>query len=210
MGVAFPAANVGDKRWLDLNLRPYLTNVAHLSNVSGSILLQPFFNDGNLTVSRVNFEMSRVTSGSNLFTVQAGIYSYVNNSLISLMASMSGSFSNTATANVSGIRRFALVNAGVSTFQPGEYVVGMIFNGTASASMNYQLRGGQASAPQIGAVLPGADQYNTATSYNIFPFWGRYTATSVSMPNSIAAANVRGQFTGASQALNYWVGLNND
>lgn len=183
-----------------------LTNITAISNVP---FFQPFKFHGDMTLSRINFEMSRSTSGSNAFTVTAGIYGYSNETAISLIGSATGSFSNTATASVSGIRRFGLGGFGVSTFTAGGYVIGLQFNaGTNTASMNYSIRG-HSGAVQAGALLPGADSYNTATNYNIFPFLGRYSTT-VAFPTSVAESAVRGQFSGASSPINAWIGFNND
>lgn len=201
---------VAPQRWKELAIRPVVSNQTNITAINGTPIFQPFYVDGVLTVSRLNWEMSRSTSGSNHFTVLAGIYSYVNATQISLLGSASGSFSNTATASVSGLRRFAVSGFDVSTLEPGGYVLGMIFTATATASMNYSLRGGLTNQLPVGAVNPGADSYNTATSYNWFPFFGRLTGASTAMPVSVADSQVRGQFTGASAALPWWVGMNND
>lgn len=186
--------------------------MTNLTAINGRPIFQPFYADGDMTISRVNWEMSRSTSGSNLFTVYAGLYSYVNATQISLLGSASASYSNTATASVSALRRFAINGFDVSTLAPGGYVLGMMFTADAAstASMNYSLRGGLTNQLPRGAVLPGSDQYNTASTYNWFPFFGRYTATSGALPTAVADSDVFGQFSGASAALPWWVGLNND
>lgn len=184
-----------------------LTNITAISNVP---FFQPLKFGGAMTLSRINFEMSRSTSGSNLFSITAGIYTYVNDTQISLLASATGSYSNTATASNSGIRRFGLEGFDVSTFTAGGYVIGLMFNaGANTASMNYSIRG-HSGAVQAGAILEGADSYNTATSYNVFPFFGRLSNTTAAFPTVVSDAQVRGQFSGASAPINAWIGFNND
>ncbi len=199
------------QRWTQIpDFRFSLSNLTNITAISNVPFFQPFRIDGTLTVSRVNYEMSRATSGSNAFSVTAGIYSYVNDTQISLLGSAVGVYSNTATASVSGIRRFGISGFDVSTFAPGGYIFGMMFNaGANTASMNYSIRG-YSGAVQLGAVNEGTNNYNTATSYNIFPFFGRYSNTVAAFPSSVADSQIRGQFSGASAPLNAWIGLNND
>lgn len=201
------------RRWMEFYVRPAISNVTNITVVTNRPLFQPFYIEGgDLTISRANFEMSRSTSGSNDFTVRMGIYTYVNDTQISLLGSWSGNFSNTATASVSGVRRFALsgVPAAASTLPPGGYVFGIWFSQANSASMNYSIRGHLTAGPPLGAVLEGTDSYNTATSYNWFPFFGRFSTTTAVLPDSVGDSQVIGQFTGSSQPIGYWIGLNND
>ena len=198
------------QRWEQIPLfRFSLSNLTNITAISNVPFFQPFKFYGDMTLSRINWEMSRSTSGSNAFTVTAGIYGYSNETAISLIGSATGSFSNTATASVSGIRRFGIGGFNVSTFTAGGYVIGMQFDaGANTASMNYSIRG-HSGAAQVGALLPGADSYNTATNYNVFPFLGRYSTT-VAFPTSVADSAVRGQFSGVSVPINAWIGFNND
>lgn len=198
------------QRWKELGIRPVVSNMTNLSNINGQPIFQPFYADGNITVSRLNWEMSRASAGSNLFTVYAGIYSYVNATQISLLGSASASYSNSATASVSALRRFAINDFDVSTLSPGGYVLGMVFTAGNTLSMNYSLRGGLTNQLPRGAVLPGADQYNTASTYNWFPFFGRYSASVGSLPTAVADSEIYGQFSGASAALPWWAAINND
>ena len=209
--VAAGGAGGYDIRWTQSpQLRFSLSNLTNVTAISNVPFFIPIRFDGNMTLSRINFEMSRSTSGSNLFTVTAGIYSYVNDTQLTLIASATESYSNTATASVSGIRRFAVDGFDVSTFTAGGYVYGMKFNaGANTASMNYSIRG-HSGAVQLGAVVGGADQYNTATSYNIFPFFGRLSNTSGAMPDSVGDSQVRGQFSGVSAPIGAWIGFNDD
>ncbi len=126
--------------------------------------------------------MSRATSGSNLFTAQYGLYTYVNSTQISLRGSCQETFSNTATANVSGIRALWLTCLGThtnaSTVSPGNYVLGFYFSAAATLSMNYSIRGfSTASNWFLGQVYPGANIASTATSQGHIPLFGRYSTT---------------------------------
>lgn len=208
--VAAGGGAAADQRWQQLPMiRFSLSNLTNVTAINNIPFFVPFTMANNLTVSRGNWEMSRSTSGSNLFTVNMGIYTYVNDTQISLLTSFSGNFSNSATASISGIRRFGILASQSFSLAPGGYVFGMQFSAGNTLSMNYSLRGFSGAA-QVGAVVEGSDQYNTATSYNIFPFFGRYTTTSAGMPGSVADAAVRGQFSGVSAPLNPWIGLNKD
>lgn len=198
------------QRWKEVGIRMSISNLTNLSAINGTPVFEPYYIDGNFTLSRLNLELSRSTSGSNQFTAYAGVYSYANDTLLTLIASASNAFSNSATASVSGVRRIAISGFDNTTFSPGGYVLGVMFTAANTASMNYSLRGGQTAAPVLGGMLGGTDQYNTATSYNFFPFFGRYTVATAAMPVSIADSQVRGQFSGASAPLPFWAGLNND
>lgn len=205
------AAAAVPQRWHQIDMfRFSLTNLTNITAISNVPFLQPFRVVGDLTISRLNYEMSRSTSGSNLFSVTAMIYSYVNDTQISSIASATAVYSNTATASVSGIRRFAINGFNNSTFPPGGYVLGMMFNaGANTASMNYAIRGFSGSV-QLGAILPGTNSYNTAATNNIFPFFGRFSTTTGALPATIGDSQVLGQFSGASAPINAWIGFNND
>jgi hypothetical protein len=194
------------KRYLQLEaFRFSLSNLTNLTAITNVPFFIPMFNPGNLTVSRINWEMSRATNGSNLFTVTAGFYTYVNSTQISLLTSFSASFSNTATASVNSIRKFEMVPSATFSLTPGEYVYGMEFNATATASINYSIRG-FSGAVEAGGVVGGADSYNTAVTDNIVPFFGRYSTT-VTFPNSVARSQILGQFSGASAPIGAWIAI---
>ena len=204
------AGGAVSQRWMELpNIRFSLSNLTNITALDRVPFFIPFFVGGTLTVSRGNWEMSRSTSGSNAFSVTMGVFTYNNSTQLGLLTSFSGNFSNTATASVSGIRRFAILASQSFSLSPGGYVFGMMFSQANSASMNYSIRG-YSGAVQAGAVVEGTDQYNTATSYNIFPFYGRLSATSAAFPESVGDSQVRGQFSAASSPIGAWIGLNAD
>lgn len=197
------------QRWMaGMDFPPVLVNVTNVPGVSLQEMLFPFHIDGTLTASELMWQMSRSTSGSNLFSVHVGIYTFVNSTQISLLGSNSHSFSATATASVSGIRQFEVsMGTNMSTLVPGDYVLGVMFSAAATASMNYSLMGNSVANPAVGVVLPGADQYSTATTHQYVPFWGRYATSSAALQGSIGVSQVIGGFTGASLPLPVWFNL---
>ncbi len=189
--------------------------ITNLTAITSRPFFIPWFHDaGDLTLSRVNWQMSRAATGVNSFTVQFGLYTYVNDTQISLVASDFGPFVNTATASQSGVRRFGMLitNPNLTTIPPRGYVMGwnFVLAGGNTSAINYSLMGINTLSAVVGGVLEGTDQYNTATSYNFFPFLGRLTGNSSVLPGSVADSQVIGQFTGASHFIQHWVGFNND
>jgi hypothetical protein len=154
---------------------------------------------GSLTWNRGAIEVSRSTSGSNLFTMQVGIYTFVNSTQISLLGSLQNTYSGSDTAGISGIRRILWtgMGTGATALTPGPYVLGLYFSaGSAGTSgMNYFLRGGQTVGPPVGNILPGANSNITATSQlsslPLARFLGRYTATTANLPGSVAFSQVQ-------------------
>lgn len=177
--------------------RAYMLAVTNMTAISQRPIFIPFVLPGSLTWNRGDIEVSRSTSGSNLFTADFGIYSYVNSTQLSLMGSLRNTYSGTATASQSGIRRilFTGMDAGATALTPGQYVMGMMFSASAgTASMNYSLRGATLGPP-AGNVFPGANSYATATSQlssmPLARFLGRYTATSGNLPNTVGFNQVQ-------------------
>lgn len=176
-----------------------ITNITALSN-------RPFFIpvafDGNITLKSLALQLSRATSGSNLFTVQYGLYTYANSTRIDLRGSCQETFSNTATASVSGIRALWLTCLGThtnaSTVSPGNYVLGFYFSAANTLSMNYSIRGqSTANAWVLGQVYPGANIASTATSQGYLPMFGRYSNTHAA---PIGASYAQSQIIGMSNA----------
>jgi hypothetical protein len=182
----------------NLGGRLFITNITNVTAVSQRPIFIPFYLPGNITQNKMALELSRATSGSNLFTAHAAIYTFVNSTQISRLASLSNSFSNTATASISGVRRLLLTNwetAGTA-LTSGNYVMMLYFSAANTLSMNYSLRGGQTVGPPVGQLYPGANSNITATSQlsSIYMqrFQGRYTATTASPPASVNLTQVQG------------------
>ena len=181
----------------NISWRGFITNVTNMTAISQRPIFVPFVLPGSLTWNQGVIEVSRATSGSNLFTMQAAVYSFVNSTQISRIGSLQNTFSNSATASVSGIRRIlwtGMDTAG-TTLNPGHYVLGFNFSAANTASMNYSLRGGQTVGPPVGNIAAGANSALTATSafssLAFARFQGRYTATTSDMPGSIAFSQVQ-------------------
>ncbi len=185
----------------NLGGRLFITNITNLTAtaITNRPLFVPFYLPGDITQNKIALELSRATSGSNLFTAHAAIYTFVNSTQISRLASLSNGFSNTATASISGVRRLLLTGwetAGTA-LTPGNYVMMLYFShGGNSASMNYSLRGGQTVGPPLGQMYPGANSQITATSQlsSIYMqrFQGRYTNTTNAPPASVNLTQVQG------------------
>lgn len=174
---------------------------ANVSNMTATGLTQrpifiPFQLAGSLTHNMMQIEVSRATSGSNAFTMQAAIYTFVNRTQISRLASLQNVFSNTDTASISGIRRIMLTGfeAAGTTLSPGQYVMMLYASAANTASMNYSYRGGVTVAPDVGVIGAGSNVVTTATSamsnggYRIFA--GVWSTTTASPPASIGLSNV--------------------
>jgi len=182
--------------------RAYIINVTNMTatGVTQRPIFIPFVLPGSLTWNQGFIEVSRATSGSNMFTGDWGIYSYVNSTQLTLLGSLRNTYSNSNTASISGIRRIAFtgMGAGATTLNPGPYVMGMMFSASAgTASMNYSLRGAVVTPP-VGNVYPGANSNPNAssvlTSLYLQKFLGRYTTTSGNLPNSVGFNHVQ-QYT---------------
>lgn len=143
-----------------------------------------------LAFNRVQWEMSRSTSGSNAFSVQIALYSVSSSGAIVLMTSTSTVFSNTDTAGVSGIRGFRMAFAN-TTLRPGGYVLGFNFNAANTASMNYSIRGAATTGNPAGMVSEGTNStFAAASGGNVYPFVGIATATMTTWPNTVSFSSL--------------------
>lgn len=174
---------------------------ANVSNMTLTLLTQrpifiPFQLYGFLTHNILEIEVSRATSGSNAFTMQAAVYSFVNTTQISRVASLQNVFSNTDTASISGIRRIRLTGfeAAGSTLTPGQYVMMLYASAANTASMNYSYRGGVTVAPDVGVIGGGTNAVTTATSALSSMGWlhwaGLWSTTTASPPATVGLSNV--------------------
>ncbi|MFA6365161.1 MAG: hypothetical protein WCW78_02045 [Candidatus Paceibacterota bacterium] len=188
----------------NISWRGFITNVTNMTAISQRPIFVPFVLPGSITWNQMELEVSRVTSGSNLFTAQIGLYTYVNGTQISLLGSLQNTYSGTNTASQSGVRRIILtgMQSQGTTLSPGIYVLGLNFSAAATASMNYSLRGGQTIGPAVGNIGPGANAYTTASSQlsslAIHRFLGRYSATSGAFPASVGFNQVQQYTSGAA------------
>lgn len=181
--------------------------MTNITAINSRPIFVPLWLPGNLTNNGLMIQMSRSTSASNAFTVQAGLYTYVNSTSIARLASLQNVFSASDTGSVSGVRYFVMSgweNAGTS-LTPGAYVLAMNFSAGATASMNYSLFGGLTASQPVGFVRQGTNQNNTNnTTLGIMNMWGRYTANSAALPANVAQADILANFSGASVPLAPW------
>ncbi len=182
----------------NISWRGFITNATNMTAISQRPIFIPFVLPGSITWNQMDLEVSRQTSGSNLFTAQAALYSYVNSTRISMMGSMQNTYSGTATASQSGVRRLIItgMESQATTLNPGVYVLGLYFSASAgTASMNYSIRGGQTIGTPRGNIGPGANQYTTATSqlssFAMMRFGGRYSATTAGLPSSVGISQLQ-------------------
>lgn len=175
----------------NLSWRAFISNISTLTDVSAKPLFTPFYLPGDITWNNLQIELSRSTTNTNLFTIHAAIYTWVNSSQISRLGSVSNSYSNTLTASVSGVRIFNIqgMEAAATTLTQGNYVMMLYFSAASTIRMNYVIRGAQTIAPPAGVVGSGADNVTTATNVlsamDMEKFLGIYTATTVSPPGDV-------------------------
>jgi hypothetical protein len=166
-----------------------------------------WFQPYHMTWEDMYFAMSRSTSGSNAFTIDAAIYGFSNSTRMTLMNSVRNVFSHTATASVTGHRIFAITglnNTAVSSLTPGFYVMGIKWSFGATASANYSLRG-NLQGVATGEVRPGTDQYNTTNVSAVYlPFMGKYSTTTATFPGTVATSEVLHRYIGSSAPLDFW------
>ena len=184
-----------------LNLNSNMMNAA----VTQRPMFTPVIIPGYLTHNVLQIEVSRATSGSNAFTAQAAIYSFVNSTQIGLIGTLQNVFSNTDTGSISGIRRLQMTGweTAATNLTPGHYVMMLYFSATATASANYSIRGALTANPPVGVIGGGTDAVTTATSalattVGFGAFKGRYTTTTASPPSTVDFAHVQGWTTWAN------------
>lgn len=188
--------------WANMDPNVSVMNVSNMTAMSQQPFFFPMFIPGNLTWNRGYINVSRSTSGSNAFTLQFALYTFVNSTQISRLASLQNVFSNTATASVSGVRNleFSGIETAGSSLTPGHYIGMLYFSAANTASMNYSVRGHSTVNPPVGIVGAGSNNVTTATSalssIATRMFAGRYTTTTASPPATVGTAALRMFTTG--------------
>jgi hypothetical protein len=199
--------------WANLSYDDAFVNLTNVTQIFDRPFYVPFYLPYSISVERMVWEASRAATGSNAFTVTAGIYTLVNRTQASLLASASALYSHTATASVSGLRRFVLEGwpVEVSTgMAPGVYVMGMHFRSTSTVSCNYSIRGASTGTPILGYIGPGTNNVTTATSQLTsmgFQFFGKYSTTSGALPGSIADSQLSHGISGSQDRIPMWFRL---
>jgi hypothetical protein len=194
----------------------YGANMGLITNVTGTAvslrcLYFPFFVPGQLTCQELMWYMSRATSGSDLFTIRHGIYSFSNSSRIVSLSTTSAVYSAGNTASNSGIRIWELTPA-QTTLSPGNYVLALHFSAANTVSMNYSIMGHSTLnwAP-AGVIHPGTNQQtvsSNATSHQLLNFWGRHSVTQSAMPGTVDLNQLWGIGTFALPVM-FWFGTHN-
>jgi hypothetical protein len=147
------------------------------------------------------------TSTNPLFTLMAGLYSYVNNTSIAQLGSFANSYSLSDTGSYSGIQYIVATGfgAGMTALTPGAYVLGLNLSAAATGGMNMSLFGGLTASIPRGFISPGSDHPNTSnTTWGANPLWGRLTANSAGLPGNVGQTDIIANFTGASAPLAPW------
>lgn len=208
--IKFDAGFSGNTFWA--NIGTWQTRVL-ISNLTALTQRPIFFHMRllhALTFNAMQVDVSRSTSNSNLFTMQAAIYTFVNSTQISRLASAQNSVSQTATASLTGLRLLQIsgFEAGGTTLSAGEYVGMFYISAAATASMNYSIRGLATANPPVGILGGGTDQYTTATtglsSRPLYNVWGGlYTTTTASPPGSVAYSHMSHFTAGWVPAINF-------
>lgn len=189
-----------------------LVNITNLTALSERPYFVPFVLPYYLTLHRMTFEASRATSGSNSFSVTAGIYTIVNSTSMALLGSVMNSFSASNSGSVSGIRQFGITNfpAAVTAMTPGVYVLGMHFHTLGgTASINYSIRGASTDSP-LGYISAGQDQNFTATNQVSSigaQFMGRYSTTTNALPANVVDADLFQGMSGSQADVPMWFRL---
>jgi len=183
----------GNTFWANLDTWQTKSGISNLTALTQRPIFFHMRLPNALTFNAMQVEVSRSTSNSNLFTMQAAIYTFVNSTQISRLASAQNSVSQTATASLTGVRLLQIsgFEAGGTTLSAGEYVGMFYISAANTASMNYSIRGIGTASPPVGILGGGTDAYTTATTglsslplYN--PWGGLYTTTTASPPGSVA------------------------
>jgi hypothetical protein len=182
--------------------------MTHVSGINSRPIFVPFALKGFLTASSLIVQVSVVNTSTNpLFTLMAGLYSYVNNTSIAQLGSFANSYSLSQTASYSGIQYVVATGfaTGMTALTPGAYVLGLNISGAATGGMNFSLFGGVTASIPRGFIMAGSDNPNTTnTTWGVEALWGRYTANSAGLPANVGQTDVLANFTGASAPLAPW------
>jgi len=209
VSLKFDAGHSGRTFWQNMGTWQTRVLISNLTALSARPIFFPIQLDHAITFNAMQFDVSRSTSNSNLFTMHAAIYSFVNSTQISRLASAVNSVSQTATASLTGLRLLQVsgFETAGTVLSAGEYMGMFWISAAATASMNYSIRGLATANPPVGILGGGTDQYTTATtalsSRPLYNMWGGlYTTTTASPPGSVAYSNLSHWTAGWVPAVN--------
>jgi hypothetical protein len=179
--------------WENLN-RQSMNLISNVTAISGKPLFFPCEVNVPVAYNYWNIALSRGVAGSNAFTIYGGLYTGSNSTRIDRLASFQNVYSHTDTGSVSGgiIARITGMEAAGTNLTPGNYVACLVFSCTATASMNYSLRGEATANPPVGLIAPGTNNRTTAnlSTIPLERFQGLYSATSASPPSTVGTVDI--------------------
>lgn len=196
---AAPAGGV-ERRYKELIQGERMTTCAAMSatQLTNRPILSPFWMDGTgMQLNTVRFLVSLAGSSNRSFggTFRAGLYQQDNSTRMTLVASDSMSFSNTAsslsaTYNGAMLMDFTGMSAYTMTSE-GRYALAFQCNPvSANATWMAASMMGADNLPSIGRILRG--NTTAATGEQVLPWWGVYSATTASLPSTIGLTQVNG------------------
>lgn len=198
----FDAPGAPNRSYIEIMQAERLTSVVGLSatQVTNRPLFMPFWMDGTgLELKTLRFFVSGVGSSNRSFggTFRVGLYKQVNSTQLTRLASDSMSFSITASSQSSLWHGFMPMDfTGMSTLTitaEGRYVLAFeVQPVSANATwMSLQLWGGDAF-PAISRFLVGNTTSATNNTSNLLPWYGAYSTTTGSLPDSVAQSQING------------------
>ncbi len=186
--------------------------LSHVSGFSKTPIYWQDHIDGDVLAKSLAFAISMVTASQPLsVSVHLGVYTLVNSTSANLLGSHSEAYviSSATSVSLSGARNVIMTGIGthgtLSSITGGEYVLGMMFSGTATQVMNFSLMGATGGPAPLGGLYPGTNNFSAGTSQGIQALRGRGSTTVNAMPAAVQASELVNQGSGASAALHPWL-----
>jgi len=191
---------------------PNATLLTHVSGISKTPFYWNDHIDGDLTAQSLAMKISMVTASQPLsVSVHLGVYTFVNATSASRLASHSEAYvvSSATSVSLSGVRNLIMTGIGthatLSTMSAGEYMFGLMFSATATNAMNFSLMGANSVIGAFGGLYPGTNNVSAGTSQGIQALQGRGSTTVNAMPPTVQASELVNYGQGASMALHPWL-----
>lgn len=193
------------RRYMEIIQGERFTTIANLSqtNFSNRILFMPFWADGTgIALNTVRFMVTGIGSSNRSLggTIQAALYGLVNDTQITLLTSDSMSFSITASSQSSVWNGFRALDftrmTGYTMTSEGRHVLAflksMVSNNATWANVGIY---GADPFPVFSGGLGYATSTATNSASQILPYWGGYSATTASFPNSVGQTQINGHLS---------------
>jgi hypothetical protein len=179
-----------------------LTTMMNFSQTgfTNRVLCMPFTNNAtDIVANTIRLYVSGAASSSRSLggTYKLGIYSAVNSTSMSLIASDSMAFSITDSAASTvwnGFRGLDFTNfSSLTLTAPGYYAMGLLISNVSdnAAWANMILFGGDTFGAHSGFLGYGTSSAIGSAS-NFVPFWGAYNTTTADFPGGIGLSQVAG------------------